>query len=110
MNPINKYIEYLKDNPERYWFKRKLFGYGWTPATKEGWLVTLIYIAVVIGYVVVLEARSEHIDPVIEIVFPIALSVLVFISICYKTGEPPKWQWGIPKDKEGKNEDKDKMY
>jgi hypothetical protein len=26
---------------ERYWFRPKSFGYGWTPITWEGWAVTL---------------------------------------------------------------------
>ena len=26
---------------DRYWFRPKSFGYGWTPITWEGWAVTL---------------------------------------------------------------------
>ena len=49
MKLIQDHIEYLKDNPEGYWFKRKLYGYGWTPATREGWFVLVVYIAVVLA-------------------------------------------------------------
>ena len=27
----------------RYWFVRKQFGYGWVPATWEGWLVLTLF-------------------------------------------------------------------
>ena len=28
---LRQYIQYLKDNPQGYWFRRKLFGWGWVP-------------------------------------------------------------------------------
>lgn len=36
MSLIKNCVEYLKDNPEGYWFKRKLYGWGWTPAKWQG--------------------------------------------------------------------------
>jgi hypothetical protein len=32
MKLFKEYTDYLKDNPQGYWFKRKLYGWGWTPA------------------------------------------------------------------------------
>jgi hypothetical protein len=34
---------------ERYWFRPKSFGYGWTPITWEGWAVSLASAAVSTG-------------------------------------------------------------
>jgi hypothetical protein len=31
------------------WFRRKRFGYGWTPANWQGWVVTLAFVLVIIG-------------------------------------------------------------
>ena len=28
---FKNYLDYIRDNPKGYWFKRKPFGYGWTP-------------------------------------------------------------------------------
>lgn len=34
---------------ERPWFRPKRIGIGWTPATWEGWLVTLLIVAIFMG-------------------------------------------------------------
>lgn len=34
------------------WFKPRTFGYGWTPASWEGWAVTLVWMVVSGGGVV----------------------------------------------------------
>ena len=31
-----------------YWFARKTIGWGWTPASWQGWLVTAAYVAIVV--------------------------------------------------------------
>ncbi len=41
---FKKYLDYIRDNPHGYWFKRKPFGWGWTPVKWQGWLVILVYI------------------------------------------------------------------
>ncbi|MEI7777000.1 MAG: hypothetical protein WCI52_00080 [bacterium] len=95
---IRKYIKeeiaYLKDNPEGYWFKRKLYGWGWTPATKQGW-------GVVLGYLIAVFALA-YVAPVSKVlfgfVFPVLVLTVAFIFIAYKKGEKPRWQWGT-KDK-----------
>ena len=45
---IQEYIRYLRDNPEGYWFKARLYGWGWAPAKKEGWILLLVYLLVII--------------------------------------------------------------
>lgn len=30
---FKNYLDYIRDNPHGYWFKRKLYGWGWTPVT-----------------------------------------------------------------------------
>jgi hypothetical protein len=31
------------------WFRRKRWGYGWMPCTWQGWVVTVLFIAAVMG-------------------------------------------------------------
>ncbi len=97
---IEVYIPYAKDNPEHLWFKRKLYGWGWTPVTWQGWLVTLLYI----GLVVLFSLTVNESSPAREIFFTFGLPVLLlkisFLRIAYKKGESPRWQWaGKPEAK-----------
>jgi len=92
-------MAYLKDNPEGYWFKRKLYGFGWTPAKPAGWIVVLIYLASIVGavwyadtHVDLSEAAGGRL-----VVFIVAATVLLLV-IAWRTGEPLKWQWGRKHD------------
>ncbi len=100
---LKKYIDYLKDNPEHYWFKRKIWGWGWVPATWQGWSVTVLYIGLISLLVITKEeAVSGNPDSGSNfLVFGLPFIVLtsIFIFIAYKKGEKPRWQWGLPKDK-----------
>lgn len=103
-NYFTKYIAYIRDNPNHYWFKRKLYGWGWTPATREGWLVLFGFMVLIAGNAVRLEMTVQSIESETKFVTlfigQTLLLVLILITICYKTGESPRWQWGIPKDDE----------
>ena len=70
---------------KRIWFKRKAYGYGWTPATWQGWLV----LAVWLGIFVMLIKNPAHPHVLASIG-----SAVVLIAVCWATGEAPRWQWG----------------
>lgn len=94
----NEYIAYLKDNPEGYWFKRKLYGWGWTLAKPAGWAVVGVYLLSVLGLVVYAEKTGcAESDPTRFVSVVVAITVL-FLVIAWRTGEPPKWQWGKHRD------------
>lgn len=97
MNIFTKYIDYLKDNPKGYWFKRKLYGWGWTPATWQGWLVTTIFIILILLFAFTIDENSNTSEIFFTGVLPIVLLIITFIRICYKKGEKPEWQWGDKK-------------
>lgn len=90
---LKEYIAYLKDNPKGYWFKRKLFGWGWVPIRWQGWLVVAIGVAIVISSIYVGEIDDAPGAALIGILLMIAL-ILVF---GFWKGEKPRWQWGWPK-------------
>lgn len=94
MNLVKQYIEYLKDNPEGYWFKRKLYGWGWTPAKVEGWLVMVAYLAGVVYFASKLEDTATFIQVKNGLIAPLIVMTLVLVFITYWKGEKPKWQWG----------------
>ena len=101
MNIITQYTAYLRDNPHGYWFKRKLYGWGWAPARWQGWAVMAVFIVIVISAGIQMAATAEGGEPTQEQFFwffaRILIAVIALIAICYKTGEKPRWMWGLPK-------------
>ena len=104
MSIFGKYIAYVKDNPEGYWFKRKVFGWGWVPATKEGWAVTLAYIAALFLFAATIDDSSPPREVAFTFVLPVAILTAALLRVIYTKGEKPKWQWGLPEKKEDKDE------
>lgn len=94
MSFIQEYTTYLKDNPKGYWFKRKLYGFGWIPATKQGWTVLGLYVLFVIGLAIWGEQSVVAQQANRVVVVPILLATAALLTITWRTGEPLKWQWG----------------
>jgi uncharacterized membrane protein (DUF2068 family) len=93
---IREYVNYLKDNPNRYWFKKKIFGWGWTPATWQGWAVILLFALIILWMALGFSSienpgASEILAFTIELV--LVISLLIYIS--RKKGEKPRWKWGF---------------
>ena len=96
MNLIKKHIEYWKNNPNGYWFKRKLYGWGWFPVKWQGWLSIAIFILFILVSSLDMKSNSGPTDAEITwFLFKVILSVMILIYICYKKGEKPRWQWGL---------------
>ena len=100
---FNRYLAYIKDNPNHFWFKRKLYGWGWTPVTWQGWTLTLAYVILVIAFALTIDERSTAREVVFTFVLPVALLSITLIRICYKKGEKPRWQWGSSLNKHDLN-------
>jgi len=66
------------------YFRRKQYGYGWYPASWQGWLITGIFILLIIF--------ASFLPLPYSIISCIILAFLL-IFIAYKTGETPRWQW-----------------
>ena len=77
---------------EKLWFKRKSYGWGWTPCTWQGWVIVLVWVIFFSTAIVLFDHEGLK-----NILF-IILSTGLLIYICYKKGEKPKWQWGSKKD------------
>jgi uncharacterized membrane protein len=89
-----------------YWFKRRRYGWGWTPTTWQGWAIIIMYLAIVIGGVFMLrdtpDSQMSTEVGIFMIVVAIATAFLVRISIT--KGPKPKWRHG-KKDTDDPNED-----
>jgi hypothetical protein len=91
---LKKYIAYLKDNPEGLWFKRKLYGWGWTPVRWQGWVVILVSIGILFAGVYVGE--TDDAPGAAGLGLLIMLVIIFFFG--YWKGEKPRWQWGERKE------------
>jgi hypothetical protein len=89
--------EYTLDNPKGYWFKNKIYGWGWTPVTWQGWLTTGLYIVFVLAFAFTIDDKSPSREVMFTGILPIFLLTIALIRICYKKGEAPRWQWGLKK-------------
>ena len=92
------------------WFKARRYGWGWTPASAEGWIVTIVVaIALLAGnYLIAMLARPPAETGSLDDLMPRASASVVIaaalgwnalvlvpaIWICWKTGERPQWRWG----------------
>lgn len=81
---------------QKLWFKAKLYGWGWTPCSWEGWAITFI-VAVSIGMNVAAVANTPSLSVQQAFMFsvlPTWVTVILLIVICILTGEKPRWRWG----------------
>ncbi len=88
----------MPNGTKKYWFAAKTYGWGWTPATWQGWLILVIFVGLIVVNFLRIDAASHSIsDTLLAFVPETFLLILVLILICWKTGEKPHWQWGDKK-------------
>ena len=91
------HIAYMNDNPKGYWFKAKLYGWGWMPVTWQGWLVILVYLITLLAIGFLIDENASSQDIAFTFILPLILLTATLIRICFVKGEKPRWQWGPPK-------------
>lgn len=85
------------DKNRSYWFKRRRYGYGWTPVSWQGWLVIIVFIVIVVSGSVVLgdTPRNTLSSEALIYVALLLIAVILLIFISSKKGPSPKWRWGV---------------
>lgn len=79
----------------KLWFKRKTYGWGWTPSSKEGWVILILYfINLFLFWNLIQYFLINTIIGLIIWLLVVIVSTGIFLVICCKKGEKPKWQWG----------------
>ena len=74
------------------WFKAKKYGYGWKPASPEGWIVIIIFVSAIFGITYFFKE-----DPIVAVILSLICTFFAFI-ISIKKGDPLKWRWGEEKE------------
>lgn len=101
MSFIKKCTEYMRDNPKGYWFKRKLYGWGWVPVLWQGWAVIAAFLLYIVWVAMNTTFPVGDKSPTPEMYWylgKISFGVIVLIAVCFWKGEKPRWQWGIRKE------------
>jgi hypothetical protein len=79
---------------KRYWFKAKQYGYGWYPATWEGWLVLTCFLALIVVNFLRIDSSSHSVSDTLLVFIPqTAVLVFLLIALCAATGEKASWRW-----------------
>lgn len=79
----------------KLWFKRKTYGWGWTPSSKEGWLIIVIYcISLFLFWNLIQYFLFDNFTNLILWPIIVLLLTSTLLFVCYKKGEKTKWQWG----------------
>lgn len=73
---------------EGYWFAPKLFGFGATPVTWQGWLSLAIYIALVVTAARYMPGTTFK----LALIIPLTLGFMWFVWT--KTDGGWHWRWG----------------
>ncbi len=87
----------MSPSDRKYWFKRKRYGYGWTPATKEGWfsLVGLIVVMIVTGVALLKDVPEDTYQAEVGyFILLINIETLLFFWLLRNRAPKPKWRWG----------------
>lgn len=80
-----------KNQQKKLWFRAKQYGWGWYPATWEGWAVMIGFILLVFGIAYAFSPENPaNVAPFLGSIF---VSVAALMALCYRTGEKPEWRW-----------------
>ena len=76
----------------KYWFRQKTFGYGATPSSWEGWVVTIASALAVFGVILSGPMIRDNVLRAVWIGLGLAVTVIVTVTISYKKTEGG-WRW-----------------
>lgn len=85
------------DKNQSYWFKRRRYGYGWTPVTRQGWLTVLLFLVVVLSSAVItIKDTPRNTFTTQSFIFLgfLAIAIVLVVIISLMKGPVPKWRWG----------------
>lgn len=84
------------DDKQTYWFKRRRYGYGWIPATPQGWLVVAGYLGLVLaGTYMIKDVPEDEFTREVGFFFAMmAVATVLLIRITMARGPKPHWRWG----------------
>lgn len=87
-----------KQHKTDLWFRNKEYGWGWTPATWQGWTTLLFYFGVLVyaSWVFLPHTRTEALEPkqLLAWLSAVLLVIINLMAIAWLKGERPQWHLG----------------
>jgi hypothetical protein len=81
----------IMNEPTRYWFPAKRYGWGWgLPATWQGWVVLAVFALLVLLGVLLFPPKQNAFLFFVHV----GACIVALVAVCYLKGEPPAWRWG----------------
>lgn len=78
-----------------YWFKPKMFGYGATPVTWQGWAVIIATVLAMVAVSLFLRLETRSFWGLAGIfAFDVAALAFLFVVSRRKTDGEWRWRWG----------------
>jgi len=77
-------------------FKRKRYGYGWTPVTLGGWVLVTLFIAFILLWSLIMLPSTKTVTLEQEVVFFTGLIIIITLMLLIIRRFAPrgKWRWG----------------
>lgn len=80
----------------KLWFKRRRYGWGWTPVAWQGWLSLALFLAIIIVSALTLPLRpfEPTSGQLLVFLMYVAGATLGLVGISFMKGPVPKFRWG----------------
>ena len=89
---------------KKYLFKRRRYGWGWTPVSWQGWVIVFVPLGVIIANAFLLPGENTTALNLLYYLIITFLLVILLILVVAKNSPKPKWRWG-KKDTDNPEED-----
>jgi hypothetical protein len=83
---------------KKLWFRAKTYGWGWFPATWQGWGILILFVLYELFLTLLIGKSLDSRAGVTSLIFLTLLAISILLVICYKFGETPHWSWGEKKN------------
>jgi hypothetical protein len=81
----------------RYWFKPRRYGYGATPVTSEGWILTVASAAIVAASIIAMNLFVDRTNIGAWLIWAAIVVGITFWFVCVsrrRTDGEWRWRWG----------------
>lgn len=81
----------------KYWFKRKRYGYGFVPSTWQGWVLTGVYLVAILVLGLIFDKDIEQVTKASDLYYFLGGLVLVsavFFPLIFHFSPKAEWRWG----------------